>query len=224
MELKNKIKLASINQERSKQIYERQTRRLQNLVKDAEVDEKLFENLEYEKQKEAELELKKKVDKLNSKYVLQNQMKEKEQLKEESKKEYLRDKQLVDDIIKKIMHEDMNSINENKRKKGLARTYMTQAYAEKEEQKKRQKEDDRLMKEKERQWLEELARRDKEQKAKKAEIQAEKDKIFEKIAAEQERKQAEKDYWENVRNELYVEEMRRADKIKELQEQEKKQR
>jgi len=44
------------------------------------------------------------------------------------------------------------------------------------------------------------------------------------LSKEQERKQAEKDYWENVRNELYWEEMNRREKIKDLQEQEKKQR
>jgi len=51
-----------------------------------------------------------------------------------------------------------------------------------------------------------------------------KNKIFEKLSQEQEKMKAEKDYWENVRNDLYVEEMNRREKIKEYQEMEKKQR
>ena len=32
----------------------------------------------------------------------------------------------------------------------------------------------------------------------------EKDKIFEKLSAEEHKRQADKEYWENVRNELYI--------------------
>jgi hypothetical protein len=223
-ELKQRIRFAHINQERSKQILEKQTRRLQDLVKDAETDESLLTQLDEERFRVQESEIKKKMDRLNSKYVLQQQMKEKDKLKEESRQEYLRDKQLVDDVVKKLMMEDMNSINENKRKKSLAKTYMNQAYEEKEFRKLQQKEDERLQKEKERQYFEEVARRDKEQKEKKAAIQEEKDKIFDKLSAEAARQQAEKDYWENVRTELYWEETNRRQQIKDLQEKEKKQR
>ena len=45
-------------------------------------------------------------------------------------------------------------------------------------------------------------------------IEEEKNRIFEKLSQEQERKQAEKDYWENVRNELYIEEGDKKDRIK----------
>lgn len=213
-----------MNQERSKQIYERQTRKLQDIVKDAEVDEQLLDNLENERNRLAELEIRKKNEKLQSKYVLQQQMMEKEKLKEESRAEYMRDKGLVDDIVKRIMQEDLDALNENQRKKEVARSYMNQAYEDKEQRKIQQKEDERLAKERERQYYEELARRERDLSMKKAAIQEEKDKIFEKLSVEQERRQAEKDYWENVRNELYVEEMKRNEKIKELQEQEKKQR
>lgn len=58
----------------------------------------------------------------------------------------------------------------------------------------------------------------------KAAKEEEKNRIFEKLSQEQERKQAEKDYWENVRNELYIEEGEKRERIKEMQEREKKQR
>jgi len=53
------------------------------------------------KRKNQRKNTKKKVDLLNSKTVLQQQMEYHEKLKEESKAEYMRDKQLVDDIVKK---------------------------------------------------------------------------------------------------------------------------
>lgn len=223
-EIKSRIKLASLNKERTKQIFEKQTRRLQDLTKDAEVDEKLLTELEEEERRQRELENSKKTERVQSKFVLQQQMKEKERLREESRQEYLRDKQLVDDIVNKIIREDMDSINENQRKKEMTRNHMFEAYAEKERLKAQQKEEERIQKENERQYFEEVARRDREQKEKKAMVQYEKDKIFEKLSLEAAKTQAEKEYWESVRNELYWEETAKRDKIKELHEKEKKQR
>ena len=66
-------------------------------------------------------------------------MKDREKQKEDSKQEYLRDKQLVDTIIDKIKKEDMDLIEELGRKKEVAKTYMFQAYEEKELRKKQHK-------------------------------------------------------------------------------------
>jgi hypothetical protein len=169
-------------------------------------------------------EMHKKMENLKSKYILQQQMRDREKQKEESQAEYQRDKRQVDEIVNKIIQDDMNLLEENRRKKDMLRGTMNQAYDEKNQRKQQHKEDERLQKEKERQYFEELARREKDQLMKKAAKQEEKDKIFDKLSAEAEKKQAEKDYWENVRNELYIEEQNRRDKIKELQELEKKQR
>jgi len=57
---------------------------------------------------------------------------------------------------------------------------------------------------------------------KKQAMEDEKNKIFEKLSLEQEQRQNEKEYWENVRNELYQEEMNRRLKIQQLMEEEKK--
>lgn len=213
-----------MNKERTVQIREKQTRRLNDIVKDAEIDELILEKLELENKKEQEKEINKKIELLNSKYVIQNQMKEKDKLKEESRQEFLRDKALVDDIVNKIVMEDVENQREIQRKKDLNKKHMYEAYAEKERRKQEQIAQEKFEREKERQYFEELARRDKELAMKKAAIQEEKDKIFEKLSAEENKRQADKEYWENVRNELYVEEMDRREKIKELEEKEKRQR
>ncbi len=67
-------------------------------------------------------------------------MKDREKLKEESKQEYLRDKVLVEQIVDKIRKEDMDTIHAINRKKEVAKSYMFQAYEEKEQRKKQQKE------------------------------------------------------------------------------------
>jgi hypothetical protein len=223
-EIMNKVNMAYINQSRFHQIKEKQTRQIQEIVKDAEIDEKLLSGLDEQKKKEQEIEQKKRVERLHGKDIILKQMKDRELQKEESKEEYLRDKALVDDIIDKIKKEDMAFINEHNRKKEIAKSYMFEAYEEKNRRKIQQKVDEKNEKEKERKYFEEVAKRDGEFKAKKQAIEDEKNKIFEKLSKEQAQKQAEKDYWENVRNELYIEEGVRRDKIKEIQEKEKKQR
>ena len=150
-------------------------------------------------------------------------MKDREKLKEESKAEFIRDRSLVDDIINKLMLEDLKLANENNKKKEKAKSYMYASYEDKENRRIQHKEDERLEKERVRKYFEEREKRENDHKAKKAAIEGEKNKIFLKLSIEQEKRQAEKDYWEGVRNELYVEEMNRRDKIKELQQLEKKQ-
>lgn len=213
-----------MNKGRSHQIRERQVRRLNDLVKDAEIDELILEKLEMEQKAQNDKEIQQKMEKLNSKYVIQEQMKEKEKLKDESRQEYIRDKGLVDDAVQKIIQEDIEFQREIHRKKEKNKKHMYEAYEDKERRKQEYLQNERNEREKERQYFEELARRDKELQLKKAAIKEEKDKIFDKLSAEENKRQADKEYWENVRNELYIEEMERREKIKELEEREKKQR
>ena len=105
----------------------------------------------------------------------------------------------------KIHEEDLNNIKEDQRKKSIARQYMYNAYKEKEERKKRELEEERLQKERERKHQENVAKRENDLNDKKMKIQQEKDQIFNKLCLEEAKRQAEKDYWENVRNDLYTE-------------------
>jgi hypothetical protein len=68
-ELKNRIKMASLNQERSKQIYDKQTKKLSEIYNDAETDEQLLKKVEEEKRMEQEKEFKKRSEMVNSKQV-----------------------------------------------------------------------------------------------------------------------------------------------------------
>ena len=224
-DIKDCIHQANLNKFRAQQINENHVRRLQNLMKDTEADEEVLRAYEREKKLAEEEEAKKQQDRFKVKYLIQQQMREKEELqKQEAQKEYLRDKQEVDDIINRIKEEDLAALKEDQRKKAIARSYMENAYAEKAARKQQEKENERLRKEQERKYHEDVAKREAEHNSKKAAVQFEKDKIFDKLCQEKAQQQAEADYWENVRNELHSEQENRKARLQELEEKEKLQR
>ena len=90
--IRETIQNAKINKFRAQQIHENQARRMKNLIKDSEIDEVVLSNLEEERLREQEIENKKRQERLKTKYALQQQMKDREKEREESMKEYLRDK------------------------------------------------------------------------------------------------------------------------------------
>jgi len=222
-EIKDSIQQAKLNQFRAHQIQENQIRRVQKLIKDTETDEQVLQKLENDNRKAAEKEERKKQERIRAKHLIQQQMKDKEALKEEAKKEYEKDKIDVDNMINKLRQEDLAAQEAAERKKNIEKIYMENAYAEKNARKQREKEEDRIQKEKERKYQEDIQKREDELNSKKAAIQFEKDKIFEQLCQQEAKRQAERDYWENVRNELYIEQENHKAKLKELEEKEKKQ-
>jgi len=223
-DLKNSIQRAKLNKMLAKQMYQNQMKRIQNLVNDTKAEEKVLKEIEMEHQKEKDAELKRKNDMLKAKYLIQQQMLEKEKLKEESKKEYEKDRKDIENIIDNIRKEDMLAREEMNRKRNIARSYMENSYARKDYQKKKEKEDEMLEKEKERKYLEEMKKREDELNSQKAKKQFEKDQIFNKLCEQEAQRKAEKDYWENIRNELHSEEENQRIKMAELAEKEKRQR
>ena len=141
LKIRQNIQSARLNQFRSQQINENHLRRMKELHHDYEVDELVLSNLEAERKKEQETENKKLQERLQTKFIQQQQMKDRQKERDASKKEYLRDKELVDAQVRKIIEEDINEQLENERKKNIARTYMENAYAEKAQRKLQEKEE-----------------------------------------------------------------------------------
>ena len=220
-EIKNAIEYAKLNQARAKQIQQNQYRRIQNLIKDTQEDEEVLKKLKLDKQKALEENEKKKMERIKAKKLLQQQMKEKENMKKEAEKEYQKDLQDIKKIMDTIHNEDLETKKEEERKKSIARQYMYNAYKEKEEKKRKELEEEQLQKERERKHLETVAKRESDLNDKKAHIQQEKDKIFNKLCLEEAKRQAEKDYWESVRNDLYTEQENLRAKNEEKAEKEK---
>ena len=224
IEIKNSIHRAKLNKILAKQMYQNQMKRIQNIINDTRTDEQVLKDQNLEKDKQNEEEEKKRKERLKNKYLLQQQMRDREILRQESKKEYEKDKQDIENLINNIKREDQLAKEELERKRNIARTYMENSYARKAEQKRKEKEDELLEKEKERKHQEELQKREDEFKGQKAKIQQQKDLIFNQLCEQEAKRQAEKDYWENVRNELYLEQGNKKRKLEEQAEKDKKER
>ena len=223
-DIKSSIERAKLNKVLAKQMYQNQMKRIQNLINDTKTDEKVLKEIELERQREKEKEEKRKKEMLKTKYLIQQQMLEKEIKKQESMKEYEKDRKDVENMINNIKKEDLLAKEEFDRKRNIARTYMENAYARKEYEKKKNKEDEMLRKEQERKYQEDMQKREDELNSQKAKKQFEKDKIFNKLCEQEAQRQAEKDYWENIRNELHLEQENKKLKMAEKAEKDKKQR
>ena len=223
LEIKSSIEKAKLNKILAKQMYQNQMKRMQNLINETKKEEKMLEEIELERQREKDKEDKRKKEMLKAKYLIQQQMLEKEQLKQESMKEYKKDKKDIENIVNTIIKEDLLAKEELNRKRNIARTYMENSYARKAEQKRKAKEDEMLEKEKERKYQEDMQKRENEFNNKKAKKQFEKDQIFNKLVEQEAQRQAEKDYWENIRNELHLEQENKRLKMAEKAEKDKKQ-
>ena len=223
-EIKSAIENAKLNEFRAHQIHQNQLLRLQNLIKDTQADETVLDNLNKEIENQKKIDEIKQKERFKAKYLLQEQIAEHEKNKLESIKEYERDKKQVDDLIEKLKQEDIQNFNENERKKAINRMYMENAYKEKAERKKKEKEDEEKQKANEKKYFEEKANQENEFNKKKEEIQNLKDVRFNELCNQAAQEAANKDYWENVRNELYLEQENQKNRIAELQEKEKKQR
>ena len=223
-QIKQSIQRAKLNKILAKQMYQNQMKRIQNIVNDTRTEEQALkdQNLEQDRKNEEE-EIKKK-ERLKNRYLILQQMKEKEILRQESKKEYEKDRKDIENIINNIKKEDQLAKEDLERKRKIARTYMENTYARKAEQKRKEKEDEILEKEKERKYLEDMQKREEEFKGQKAKIQEEKDRIFKQLCEQKAQKEAEDDYWENVRNELYLERGNKKRLMEEQAEKEKKER
>ena len=222
-DIKLAIEEAKLNQTRCKQIQQKQILQLQKLVKDSEEDEMLYETLKRERSKEKEIEDKKQRDFLNMKKVNLEMIKEKERLKlEEGKKEYERDSKEAERIMNKILEEDRLKKEMEDRKTQISYKYMLQSMADREAKKQRDLENDLLEEEQIKKYLSDKAKRESGIKAEKDAIQAEKDRIFKKLSDDNAREKAEKDYWENVRNELQILRDEKKRRLADLEEKEKR--
>lgn len=215
------IKQAHLNKARAHQIRESQTRRMKQIILDSELDEHVLENLTRETQLEQQNVQRRKNEMLHTKYVIQQQLADRQHARNEAKKEQAKDKAEIDALIQRIIQEDKHKLTEQQHKRALAKSYMDKAYAEKEHQKQRKREEEELTKQRERKYFEEISKREMEYAMKKKAIQDSKDKIFAQICADKARAQAEKDYYEDMKNHLHDEETARQIRIKEIEEKEK---
>ena len=128
-EIKKSIEKAKLNKILAKQIYQNQMRRMQNLINDTKTEEECLKDIQKEDEKKKKDDLKRKQDMLKTKYLIQQQILDKEHSRQESLKEYAKDKKDIDDLINRMKQEDILAQKEKDRKKQIAKAYMENSYA-----------------------------------------------------------------------------------------------
>ena len=222
-ELKDAIEHAKLNKVLSRQMNQNLILRKQKLIKEAEEEELVLKEIEDQKKKDEIEKEKKKIEFLKNREINLQQIREKKLQQEEAEKEYERDKKLVDDIVNKMIEEDIATKKEDQRKKEINKLYMQNAYKERDIIKQKEAEKEKLQEEAIQKYHESVALREKHVAQKKDDLQKQKDKIFNKLCEEEAKRKAEQDYWDTVRSELHMEQDYKKTKLKEKEEEEKRQ-
>ena len=222
-ELKDAIEHAKLNKVLSRQMNQNLILRKQKLIKEAEEEELVLKEIEDQKKKDEIEKEKKKIEFLKNREINLKQIREKKLQQEEAEKEYERDKKLVDDIVNKMIEEDIAVKKEDQRKKEINKLYMQNAYKERDIIKQKEAEKEKLQEEAIQKYHESVALREKHVAQKKNDLQKQKDKIFNKLCEEEAKRKAEQDYWDTVRSELHMEQDYKKTKLKEKEEEEKRQ-
>ena len=222
-ELKDAIEHAKLNKVLSRQMNQNLILRKQKLIKEAEEEELVLKEIEDQKKKDEIEKEKKKIEFLKNREINLQQIREKKLQQEEAEKEYERDKKLVDDIVNKMIEEDLATKKEDQRKKEINKLYMQNAYKERDIIKQKEAEKEKLQEEAIQKYHESVALREKHVAQKKNDLQKQKDKIFNKLCEEEAKRKAEQDYWDTVRSELHMEQDYKKTKLKEKEEEEKRQ-
>ena len=149
--------------------------------------------------------------------MLQDQMKEREKLKDEAYQEYLKEKAAVDSAMNRMIEEDRKELEIKNDKRKVMYDYLVKSMKSKQESIAKAKEDEKFMMEKIRMYQQEADQREAMLKIKKAEENAAKEEIFAKLNEEELRRRAEKEYIEDLRIDLMTEEIEEAARLKDIE-------
>lgn len=133
---------------------------------------------------------------------VQEQMIEREKLREQAYQEYAAERGQVDAIINRMIDEDHEMMRITKMKVEQSKQDMILSVNEKKALLKRQKELEEYEEELVRRYAQQQGQRAEELQAMKAAAEAQRDAIFRKLAAEEAARRAESEYVENLRNDL----------------------
>lgn len=221
-ELENKLKCAYLNRERAAQVAEKEVLKYEQMKRDSEYFRSMKEEQEKAIEEENSMGSKRNVEKMNYQRELEMQLEEKERMRQEAYQVFLKEKLLIDEIVRKIYEED-----QTERQLKLEKMSATQRYIE--EFKQQQAEWRRMERQKmeaENQKIMEFAnmqqRREQDRMAEVREREQRKVALQNMLAEHIQKEQRQRDELEQIRQELYLEEEAQADRQKQIAEMEKK--
>ncbi|KAJ3194601.1 mannosyl-oligosaccharide alpha-1,2-mannosidase [Entophlyctis luteolus] len=221
-DLEKKLNYAYMNKERALQIQEKQlflrkeqaTIFAREFVAEAERIKEMNEKLARENQKALEDEKRAYEKSLAYQYALQTQLVEFENRKLDEYELFLKEKAMVDAVVAKILEEDERELQKRLQKQRETKQFIEEYLLEREQW--RHDEHERQLAENRK--IEEYARMQNEReqniKNKRADMESEKNIIYDRLASEMEKKEREKAELEQLRVDLYQEEEEERARLK----------
>lgn len=153
-----------------------------------------------------EVEAEKQRQRYDAKSVLKKQMDEKAEKEKEAYEQYLREKEQVEKVMQTLLNSELREMENKDQKKKKAFLDMKEALVLKEQQ--RQTEEELLLQEEARYlaYVKELDSREEAVKQERFEKEEIKNKIFERLKVEEEKRRHDADELDSLRRELYQEE------------------
>ncbi|NXS99905.1 MNS1 protein, partial [Jacana jacana] len=215
-ELEKKLKSAYMNKERAAQIAEKEAIQYERMKREAEIAQKMQEEHERVIQEESSAELRRNEEKKLYQQELETQLVEQERKKQDVYKEFLSEKLLIDEIVRKIYEED-----QMERQLKLEKIRATQAYIEefKKEQANWRRRKQEEMEEENRKIMEFAniqRQREEDRMAKVRDAEEKKQRLQSTIAQNLEREKQKREELEQIRQELYLEEQEETERRKEM--------
>ncbi|KAJ3051021.1 mannosyl-oligosaccharide alpha-1,2-mannosidase [Rhizophlyctis rosea] len=209
-ELEKKLNYAYMNKERALQKEQKKLVAEEEKAREAILISEMNARLALEHQTALQKERETYEKSLEYHQALHDQLAEAEARRQAEFEQFLREKQMVDEVVRKIFEEDARESRHRLEKQHETKQFIEDFMREREEW--RQKERDRQ--EGETRKIEEYARMQREREEElakvKRSVQSERDVIYDKLAAEVERQERQKAELEQLRIELYQEEQEEA--------------
>uniref|UniRef100_A0A8B9PI03 Meiosis-specific nuclear structural protein 1 n=1 Tax=Apteryx owenii TaxID=8824 RepID=A0A8B9PI03_APTOW len=212
-ELEKKLKSAYMNKERAAQIAEKEAIQYEKMKREAEIAQKMKEEYKRVIKEESSAELRRNKEKIIYQQELEKQLEEQERKKQDAYEEFLKEKLMIDEIVRKIYEEDQMEKQLKLEKMRTTQTYIEEFKKEQAIWRRRKLEE---MEEENRKIMEFAnmqRQREEDRMAKVRENEEKKQRL---------QKQQKREELEQVRQELYQEEQAEIDRKKEMAEIEKR--
>lgn len=221
-QLESKLREGYVNKERHAQMAEKEAHKFDSLIEDAEIMRRMKLEAERAEHEEALRQQEKQVENRRYKQDIHKQIEEKEESKQAAYEEFLKEKLLIDEIVRKLYEEDQREVE----RKLLSQQATKQYIQEFQKQREIWKAQERAIMEEENRKIQEYAAEQQQRddvlkankQAKEAAVEALQAKLYDQIEAESKYREE----MEQVRQELYVEEQEQANRHRERQEFERK--
>ncbi|NXX48853.1 MNS1 protein, partial [Tricholaema leucomelas] len=221
-ELERKLKAAYLNKERAAQIAEKEAIQDEIMKREGEIAQKMKEEYERIIEEQSSAEQRRNKEKIMYHQELEKQLEDQERKKQDSYKEFLREKLMIDEIVQKIYEEDQMEKQLKLDKMRTTQMYIEEFKKERAVWRRRKQEE---MEEENRKIMEFAnlqQQREEDRMAKVRDTEEKKQRLQSMMAQNLERERQKHEELEQIRQELYLEEQAETERKKEMAEIEKR--